>query len=568
MVPAGLDYVDSHYTPGPGAVVLPSEHYGVSDVMQLTNHRISQWADNRAREKTQKKAQLNKMLEGLNADTKGILDKDVPYFVKGKQDLEDFYTQSLAAGVDPDNPKFLQQYNQARKKKAEIETWAEASKQKKERIQKAQQDINDAVQAGKADGIDLDASTKAIAEYYDTDLDKSMNFRGSLVKPKGFNVDDYLRNDLFKKEGAFKPETTSEPVREGNMLYIEQTEKRDKDKVLEATRYALDNKPEFKNAMYEKYSKAHPEAKQRLVNIAQAQTNAGNPITADELMASEVAEFAYQEATKPFEYSKVTQKDLKADPFAMESFKVRVKAQEQEKFVEPYVTKWASIFRGDPTRWTKMPDGSLHASSFLGDSWGPDIEGPMGKQANEILDLKYGGKAQNGNNIVLLKTTKSDAEARKSGGSPYIAISEMSDAMYPWIAGNHNPAKVPELIHSTQVVGERMKIFDRANGKFTVKASNPTPAYNLKDADVVYTDIAAKKSRKEELRRKAAVAPNQAEHTKYVQEIGKLSTEIDSLDKEFRRQYVQIPKTQAEFDGLPIGSYLLDSKGELVKKIK
>ena len=88
MPEPGQSYVGS-YSAGPG-ISDPARVFGAADVAQLTNARLDQYVADKKQERQQKQAKLGKMLADLNLDGKGMFEKDIPEFVKAKQQLEAF----------------------------------------------------------------------------------------------------------------------------------------------------------------------------------------------------------------------------------------------------------------------------------------------------------------------------------------------------------------------------------------------------------------------------------------------------------------------------------------------
>lgn len=575
MVPAGLDYVDSNYTPGPGPVVLPAEKYGVSDVMEMTNQRINQWSQNKQAEQKEKRGQLRKMLEGLEVDTKDILDKDVPEFVQGKKQLEQFYTNAIANGSDPDNANFLTEYQQARTMKGDLETKAQGSKQHKQTILQAQKDIDAMYRAGKGDLLDMDATLKEIATYHDKPLAERNNHNTPLLKFKTFDGDEYMREDLFGSKSPFKPGKVSEIKKDPNnpsLTYVEEVEGRNHDQVMQATRYALDSKPEFRDWIYSKFEKMkeeHPEAYAGYVAQAQAMSNDGTPVTADEVFASQKADFAYNEATKNFEYQRESNKNLKYDPKDTIAFKAGIAAQERNKVGGSIYEKWKAFWTGDSKQWYKGGDGKLHSSVWNGNQWGsPYVDPIAGNVTATVLDSYQGGKDGNGNNIIMFKTTKS---AKENPANPYFPVTEMSQAMDQWIIGGSgeltNPGKATDIIQGTRVYGQKDGTYNPKTGTFTMPTQKTT--YTSPEATAAYQNVSVKQQKIAELETKLSKTSSRIpEYAAINTELQALKKEKEAAKQEFISKHVHNVKTVEEAQKLGPGAYWSMDGGKTFKKNK
>jgi len=239
MIPEGLDFDpesnSSANAAGASAVVLKDSGASVVDLMMLSNQRVDDWAKQKQAQQAAQNKKLGEMFKDIKLDSKDILDKDAPVFVAGKKAMEDMYTNALMQGNDPDNPRFLQDYNMANKKKRELETWQEASAMHKTQLLAAEKELSEDGKGDKPRRYNFDKSMEAMRKFKEAPLEERSKTEFQLLVPEDWDLDNYVRNDLLKpdaKSGVNKfQEVTSEVVhdKEKGADYIKEKQTYGKD---------------------------------------------------------------------------------------------------------------------------------------------------------------------------------------------------------------------------------------------------------------------------------------------------------------------------------------------------
>jgi len=202
MPDPGLTYVSGNYTAGPG-ISAPSKVFGPEQVAELTNNRLDQYVQDKKQEQAKNQAKLGKMLSDLDVKPTGMFEKDLPEFVKAKQALEDFYTQAQVAGVDPNNPRFLEQYTKAKKYKDGLQAMVQQSVNNNKEFIEAVKKLD----SNKNDQFDFDSSQKNLEAFKNGTFEERNKLIGNLLVPNNTDYEHKFMLDLYKN-GLLKPDTT------------------------------------------------------------------------------------------------------------------------------------------------------------------------------------------------------------------------------------------------------------------------------------------------------------------------------------------------------------------------
>ncbi len=540
MVPAGLDYIDTHYTPGPGAVVLPAENYNVSDVMQLTNQRISKWADENRREAAQKRQVAAKKLADLklNPDKK-ILDEDRQHFVDAKREFEDLQTN---ANLNPDNPDY---YENLRNSRDQINTEAVAATTAYERVAKAWEEYGRNPTKYKNPQANID-------EYIKAGIGKRDNSK-PLLEPDDFDANTFLN----AQAKLVKPSTDSKVKRDPDIkgLYeVETTTKVDEEAIRKMTSGALDTSPKYRKYITDQWEALPQTGKDALTKIAQARTNAGDFITPDQILSNNQAELAYMETHGRYEYAQTKTGGLKFDPeYAAEAAAIG-KSNAQTQFIGPDLDQWTAVYQGHPKAFTKLDDGTIESSDLIGLRFGDKFSNvATGKTETEVITgTRLNGQNPDGSNIILQKTNRSELEHPEN---PWFDASNLGPAFKKYVTYQYPPHDVPSLVHAANIVARnKHHMLNEKTGGYEPKSLQPQK-YGEKEATIAYQNISTKQQKITEAQHKFDQETSIPKKAEAKQQLDALTKERDSAVQDFMKKHVHVVKTKAEYDKLAPGSF-------------
>ena len=239
MAEQGLTFVSGNYTAGPG-ISAPSKVFGPEQVAELTNNRLDQYVQDKKQEQAKNQAKLAKMLSDLDVKPTGMFEKDLPEFVKSKQALEDFYTQAQVAGVDPNNPRFIEQYTKAKKYKDGLQAMVQQSVNNNKEFIEATKKLDN----NKNDQFDFDASQKNLESFKNGTFDDRNKLVGNLLVPNTHDYEGEMIGKLLKEE---KPTEFSERPLKTPIAYDKNKFGIYSDKVKRGEKLTADENAEYKD---------------------------------------------------------------------------------------------------------------------------------------------------------------------------------------------------------------------------------------------------------------------------------------------------------------------------------
>lgn len=427
MVPQGLTYLSNNYTPGPGAVVLPSSKYDTMDVLRQTGDRINQWAQIYHRDNENKKRIMASLVSQLDVKPTGMYSKDLDDFVKGKKEMEDFVTQSLVQGQDPFNPRFIQSYNQLLKKRDELQAKVVASNNTNKVLQNAYQKYDPKKH-------DYDQTIKNITTYASAPLEERMKMPDVLLAPEQYNLDSWIDQSVHPTKGALRQDISSEPVtgKEGGVSFFGTKETKGygptvgdiPERAIDFSRTSLENNPKVRDEVYKRLNSlkqgidwktgeefpvdpqtGRPSIQlyENLLKEAEALNQKGVSITPEELYLSKQINQKLQRETALYKNLRETDASKRANA-------AHFKNMVDKSNAEVEVQDMARFLGGDPQFWQDNGDGTYSSTRYNGRRYGGnyiDRSGQTPKQLpNTILDERM-IIDEDGTPHILIKTAES-----------------------------------------------------------------------------------------------------------------------------------------------------------------
>lgn len=306
MIPEGLDFdVENNSNAnaaGTSAIVFDKTGAAKAAIngMLMTQQRIDDWSKQKQAEKAQQLKELNDKVKLTGVDDKGIFDKDVPYFIEQRKQLEDLGAQTLlAAKSGTESPDFIKAQTEFNKKKDQIQSEFEASKQHRNNFVEQTKLLGNDGKGGKAPVYNHDQSVISMDQYHQMSLPERIKADQNMLKTADFDMDGYIRGELLKadpKSGLNKfQEQNAEVVHEKGTDYVKTTANYGKDLAGERE-YEYSKEPDGKGFKYSKKLKDDPEAKPQPLTkttydfetkrVSDASAS-GNPISYDKVVTPE-----------------------------------------------------------------------------------------------------------------------------------------------------------------------------------------------------------------------------------------------------------------------------------------
>lgn len=436
------------------AIVFPGTRTKPLDIQMLNLQTLERRRQERERKAAQDQKRLQKELSMLDLDTSGVLPTDVAELADYKNELVKFYADSMRAGVNPDNPQYRDEFAQKLQLQARGENLGNLMRSQKEELSALLNKLNQ----DKGKTYDFEKSMANYNEAINTNAEDRNEIMDQILVPKGIDVPDFVTK--FMK--GYKP-TKLAGSAIGKRHIKQTTEKSYTDEQLNLMAIdAMETSPDYKDWVLDQFEGLSEEQQMQLNQEAAAKSNAGQPVSALELIAR-----------GPFERRNFVEQTetVKANPL----YTYGARRDNATKDAQWVLQTFAGLMgqnpnlyygqdaEGNPVTGPQLPPAALnmHSNQFIGQKIGTTqaMTDPTKTVPDQILDFMHDGES------LYVKTTSTENAWRKAKAlgedssriSPYRRVENMyAELIVPYVTANYtSSAHRAQMLEAIKEVANR-----------------------------------------------------------------------------------------------------------------